>query len=303
MFRCGLLALLLFVGIFTVSHAQSNSTENDGFCHMQYFIPYSNPVREGEYDKDCDQLGLEVIQKDGKVFLKLSGMQVQTTEDSDAQSSIGLKQHWQLSPVPQATNGALLLSVEMAVSDFFLKLNEEQSQIIELGALPNGNYQLEAKLFHRKCGFCGVPPQDDNTRHVFKRIGFEVKVPSDFSYFSFYDTRSTLDYSGFWYDPNNSGWGLNIQTELQSKILAAAWYDYTEENQPTWRMIESGRWLDGKTYEATIYQTAKKQNASGVTRTVVGDAKFHFNSPTEMIFEMTKDGQTETHNLVKIPLK
>lgn len=304
MTRFGLLALLFFASIFTVSHAQSNSTENDGFCNMQYFIPSINSsVREGEYDKDCDQLGLEVIQKGSKVFLKVSGMQVQATETSDAQNFIGLKQHWQLSPVPQATNGALLLSVEMAVSDFFLKLNEEQSQIIELGALPNGNYQLEAKLINNRCGICGIPPYDNYRKHVFKRIDFEVEAEGYPFYFSQYDPRSTVDYSGFWYDPNNSGWGLNIQTALQSKILAAAWYDYTEENQPTWRMIESGRWLDAKTYEASIYQTAPKQNASGVTRTVEGDAKFHFNSPTEMIFEVTKGDQTETRNLVKIPLK
>lgn len=70
--------------------------------------------------------------------------------------------------------------------------------------------------------------------------------------------RPLTNYSGLWWDPRESGWGLSI---LQSAtgVLVAGWYVYDAGGRPQWLTIQAGRWTDFRTWTGTIYRTGGPQ--------------------------------------------
>ena len=93
------------------------------------------------------------------------------------------------------------------------------------------------------------------------------------------------DYTGLWYNPNESGWGLNVIQ--QQEIIFATLFVYGTDNRATW-YVASDLTFTGTdsagapSFSGTLYQTsgpyfgAGSFNASTVTITPVGSMTIRF---------------------------
>jgi hypothetical protein len=61
--------------------------------------------------------------------------------------------------------------------------------------------------------------------------------------------------SDLWWNPQESGWGLNITHHGLGKIFAS-WFVYGPDGTPTWYSIPDGQWKGATTYQGTIYRTS-----------------------------------------------
>ena len=91
-----------------------------------------------------------------------------------------------------------------------------------------------------------------------------------------------LVYTGLWWNPSESGWGMSI-TQHNSGIFAA-WYIYDSDGRPRWLVLPGGQWISatqftGDLYSATGPDPRGEFNPAAVTRTRVGTATLSFSSP------------------------
>jgi hypothetical protein len=118
---------------------------------------------------------------------------------------------------------------------------------IDLGRLPAGNYTLS--VIDAQTGI--NPPSGA----VFSNVPFSVA-----------DARLTksapyvrLDYSGHWWDPSDSGWGLFIWQDARSSVdsVLAAWFTYTPDGKPMWYVFQPAWQTTSSTFEVPLMQTSR----------------------------------------------
>ena len=91
------------------------------------------------------------------------------------------------------------------------------------------------------------------------------------------------NYQDLWWNPNESGWGINISQ--QGDVMFATWFIYGANGQPTWiflsRAVRSG--VQGNTFSDKIYQATGTYFATvpfvplvGTNLTEVGTATLVF---------------------------
>jgi hypothetical protein len=191
-----------------------------------------------------------------------------------------------LSVVDRTCAGALRYTanpyrVTMSQNNITVNLNERVNGIvgvcppgpreeIDLGRLPAGNYTLtvtETSSF----GSGGIL--------TISNVPFTVT-----------DARATkaapyvrLDYSGAWWDPNDSGWGLFIWQDARgaNDSLLAAWFSYTPDGKPMWYTFQPKWQTSSATAEAALLQASRPPGATspppGTTSSVtVGTASLDF---------------------------
>ena len=114
---------------------------------------------------------------------------------------------------------------------------------IDLGRLPAGNYALTLYW----------PPTWDHLGGVV----------IDNAPFTVTDARATkvapyvrLDYSGHWWDPNDSGWGLFIWHDARDNVLAA-WFTYMPDGKPMWYVFQPTWTTSASTVTAPLLQTSR----------------------------------------------
>src|SRR4051812_38090496 len=104
-----------------------------------------------------------------------------------------------------------------------------------LGAFPAGSYQVEV-LRRSTAGALSSVAQASFT--VAARSG---------------NTPRT-NYSDLYYNPAESGWGINIQQHPSDKIFAT-WFVYGLDNKPIWYVIPDGAWTSDHDYSGKVYRT------------------------------------------------
>jgi len=57
----------------------------------------------------------------------------------------------------------------------------------------------------------------------------------------------------WWGGVKQDGWGIAVMQ--QSNTLFANWYTYDANGAPTWFVLPGGSWIDGNTYQGTLYRT------------------------------------------------
>ena len=144
---------------------------------------------------------------------------------------------------------------------------------IELGKLPAGDYTVSAI----------VPAANGFPERAFiSNLPFTVtdaRLDKKFPWVR-------LDYSGHWWDPNDSGWGLFIWHDALDHILAA-WFTYGTDGKPIWYVFQP-TWSDfATTASADISQTVRMPGPTSpppnpTSYTTVGTASLDFRSiPSE----------------------
>ena len=113
---------------------------------------------------------------------------------------------------------------------------------IDLGRLPAGTYTLS--VIEAPTGMRPGP--------LIENAPFTVT-----------DARATkvapyvrLDYSGHWWDPNDSGWGLFIWHDARDNVLAA-WFTYMPDGKPMWYVFQPTWTTSASTVTAPLLQTSR----------------------------------------------
>ena len=114
------------------------------------------------------------------------------------------------------------------------------------------------------------------------------------------------DFTDLWWNPEESGWGLNL-IQHPNGIIFAIWYTYDANGKMTWYHVPSGSWSDSMTYSGTLYAVsgpafnANTFNAMQVKRTAVGTATLRFTSANSGTWTFNVDGATGTKSLSRLP--
>jgi hypothetical protein len=101
-------------------------------------------------------------------------------------------------------------------------------------------------------------------------------------------------YQDLWWNPNESGWGLNIVH--QGNILFITWFTYDTDGKPTWFVGSDIEKTGNATYSGTLYKvfgppmTASPWDPSKVTRMPVGNATLTFRDDDNGTFAYTVSG-------------
>ena len=120
---------------------------------------------------------------------------------------------------------------------------------IDLGRLPAGDYTLTLTEIQ------AVSPND-----MFANFPFTVT-----------DARAIksapyvrLDYSGHWWDANDSGWGLFIWQDARSRVdsVLAAWFTYGADGKPIWYVFQPPWSTSNSTMETALLRTSRPPGAA-----------------------------------------
>jgi hypothetical protein len=108
---------------------------------------------------------------------------------------------------------------------------------IQLGAFPPGDYRVEVRL-----GVGQAPIQRIAfTVHSIPRLA--VVPPPPFP---------LADYSGIWWNPAESGWGLSLH-QSPTETLTGALFLFDAEREPRWYTLQNGRWETSTRWTGQVF--------------------------------------------------
>ena len=164
-----------------------------------------------------------------------------------------------------------------------------------LGTFPIGSYRVE------------LYPGSE-TSATPERLSFEVRGVAEPAIFP-PPTRPLTSYTGLWYTPSESGWGISL-TQSTGGGLFGTWYVYDAANRPEWYTFQDGRWTSFTTWMATVYRTsgsflgAPLFDPRLVTYTPVGTVTFDFairpGLETKAQFTYTVNGLSGTRTIERL---
>jgi hypothetical protein len=117
---------------------------------------------------------------------------------------------------------------------------------------------------------------------------------------------SAIDYSDLWFNPNESGWGLNV-IQHASRNIFAVWFTYAADGTRTWYVIPGGTWTSPTTFTATMYSTSGPAASEGafdpnrVKPTIVGSATLTFSDANHGTFAYSVNGVSGTKTITRQP--
>lgn len=113
-----------------------------------------------------------------------------------------------------------------------------------------------------------------------------------------------FDFSDLWWNPQESGWGLNLVQHASSNIFAVM-YTYEAPNRPLWLVIPGGTWTSSLVFTGSIYRVtgplASAFDPSLVNVSPVGSATLAFSDRDHGVFTFTVDGATVTRAITRQP--
>lgn len=112
---------------------------------------------------------------------------------------------------------------------------------VQLGALPAGDYRVE--LY--------ATPQAGGT--PIETLAFQVRDPVQAAVFPA-PARPLTDYTGLWYDPQESGWGLSLFQGPAHTVFGLL-FVYDGANRPEWYSLQGGRWTGSTIWTGTLIRT------------------------------------------------
>ena len=114
------------------------------------------------------------------------------------------------------------------------------------------------------------------------------------------------DFTDLWWNPSESGWGLNL-IQHPNGIIFAIWYTYDANGKMTWYHVSTGSWIDSMTYTGTLYAVAGPAfsvnpfNAAIVKRTAVGTATISFTSSSSGTWSYSVNGTSGSKSISRLP--
>ena len=166
-----------------------------------------------------------------------------------------------------------------------------------LWSAANGQYYLRGGLWGGTA-LCTNPTGTDN----FSRFD---QVYSQLAAYLGPAISPAFDFTDLWWNPNESGWGLNL-FQHPSKIIFGVWYTYQGDGTRIWYIIPSGSWTDSMTYTGPLYVTAgpsytKSFDPNQVQVRQVGSATLRFTTSNAGTFTYSIDGVSGTKSMQRQP--
>jgi lysyl endopeptidase len=113
------------------------------------------------------------------------------------------------------------------------------------------------------------------------------------------------DYTDLWWNPGESGWGLNL-IQHPSRMIFGVWYTYAPDGKRTWFVMPNGAWTSGNTYSGPLYATAGPSlahsfDASKVQVSPVGNATLTFGDADHGTFAFSVNGVSGSKSITRQP--
>ncbi len=113
------------------------------------------------------------------------------------------------------------------------------------------------------------------------------------------------DYTDLWWNPSESGWGLNL-VQHPTKVIFGVWYTYESDGTRIWYIIPNGSWTSPTTYTGPLYVTSgpgytKSFDTNQVQVRQVGTATLSFASQATGTFSYSIDGVSGTKSMQRQP--
>ena len=147
------------------------------------------------------------------------------------------------------------------------------SRVIQpLGQLPAGDYSVDVKMVSTS----GQP---------LATVG-----SATFAVRARWPGEAAWNFTDLWWDPAESGWGLNI-VQHSSGVIFATWFVYGSDGTPVWYVAPDVRTLEGSSFQGSVYRTTGPEvclqdslgglscppfDPAAVTRTHVGSVGIGF---------------------------
>ena len=119
-------------------------------------------------------------------------------------------------------------------------------------------------------------------------------------------SSGNIDYTDLWWNPAESGWGLNL-IQHPSRIIFGVWYTYGLDGKRTWFVMSGGQWTSANTYTGDVQRVAGPSyavspfDASKVVRTSVGTATLTFSDANNGTFSYTINGVSGSRAITRQP--
>lgn len=113
------------------------------------------------------------------------------------------------------------------------------------------------------------------------------------------------DYTDLWWNPAESGWGLNL-IQHASHVIFGVMYTYDENGKAAWYVIPGGTWSTSTVYAGAIYRVtgppmANTFDSTRVRVNQVGLATLTFASRDSGTFSFNIDGRQVTKTITRQP--
>ena len=165
----------------------------------------------------------------------------------------------------------------------------------ELGRLPSGKYTLTT--VNSFCSKSKILPYTNQELDKFPFTVTDARLQKKSPWV-------TLNQSGHWWNPNDSGVGLFIWQDATDNTLVA-WFTYTPDGKPAWYVFQP-KWV-GRTLtdEADLLVASRPPGSNSPPQTAtslapVGKVRMSFPSPDRAVISYRfGDGQTQRIELVR----
>lgn len=153
-------------------------------------------------------------------------------------------------------------------------------------------YQLRGGLWGGEAS-CSAPTAPD----YFSRL--DVAFPALRRFLAPTTTTPALDATDLWFNPSESGWGLNLTQHAGGQVFGV-WYTYTSAGRPLWLVMPGGAWSsNGTVFTGQLYKVAGSSyagtfNPNLVSVRTVGVIQITFSGNDNATFTYTVDGATGT---------
>lgn len=119
----------------------------------------------------------------------------------------------------------------------------------------------------------------------------------------------SVNFSGQWWAPAESGWGLAI-TQGPTNVLFAEWFVHDPAGVPVWYTLHPGEWTRAETfmaYTGPIYQTLAPYWAgpysSPMTSVLVGEGTLTFRNANSGILDFVINGVRVVKEFERLPIE
>lgn len=140
-------------------------------------------------------------------------------------------------------------------------------------------------------------------RYYLQVVGYDVQTSGAYSVSVASGSASSPNYTGLWWIPSESGWGIN--TNHQGDVLFATLFTYATDGEALWLVASNlARQADGS-FTGQLFRTrgpayfSSPWNPSAVSATPVGTMTWRFSGTTSAQLVYTYEGRTVTKNVVR----
>jgi lysyl endopeptidase len=168
-------------------------------------------------------------------------------------------------------------------------LTEAGSSGAGILTLSGGQYLLRGALYAGDLFSCPASPA---LVDFYSR--FDVAYPQLRQWLA--PVVAAFDVTDLWWNPAESGWGLNLIQHPNGQIFGV-WYTYTTPNRPLWIVMPGGQWVNGSTFTGTLYTVSGPNytqvfDPANVGFRTVGSATLTFANSNNGSFIWTVNGVT-----------